>query len=173
MLRIVHRMNELRFSELMDIYIEGNIENGSDCYPNLLPSQQIREAEQDFYQYLNDVFFRQEGSFYALWELDGCYLSALRLEPYEDGLLISALETLPNVRQQGYASRLICAVIEHLAEQGSGTLYSHVSKKNAASLKAHMKCGFRIIKDHAVYSDGSVLHSSYTLAYDYNKNSET
>lgn len=167
MLKIIETMGQLRFSDLMDIYIEGNIENGGARYPGLSPSQQLREAELDFYQYLNDVFFKQKESFYALWEAEGRYLSALRLEPFHDGLLLSALETAPEARQRGYAAQLIAAVTAYLAEQGSGVIYSHVSKRNLPSVKTHQKCGFQIIADHAVYSDGSVLHSSYTFAYKY------
>ena len=62
---------------------------------------------------------------------------------------------------------LIQAVQSYLKEQGSGVIYSHVSKKNTASLGIHKKCGFEDFKDYAVYSDGSVLHSDVTLVYKY------
>ena len=156
----------------MEIYTEGNIENGRDNYPGMSVQEQLREAEQDFYQYLQSVFFRQKDSFYAIWEADDRYCSALRLEPYADGLLLCALETVPEARRQGYASALIKTVLEYLSGQGSGVLYSHVSKRNVPSLKVHEKCSFEIIKDHAVYSDGSVLNSHVTLACVYEK-SET
>ena len=172
MLKIIKSMHELRFSELMQVYLEGNIENGRELYPDYSSAEQLREAEQDFYQYLASVFFRQENSFYAVWEADDRYTAALRLEPYADGLLLCALETAPDARRKGYATELIHAVQAHLAEQGSGTVYSHVSKRNAASLAVHQKCGFQIHKDHAVYSDGTVLHSSLTLIFPYKK-SET
>ena len=172
MLRIVHKLNDLRFSELMQVYAETNAVNGKEMYPAHTPFEQLREVELDFYTYLQTVFFCQENSFYAIWEAEGRYLSALRIEPYADGLLLCGLETVPIARQQGYAYKLIIAVINYLAKRGSVTIYSHVSKQNSASLNTHVKCGFSIIKDHAVYSDGSVLHSSYTLAYEYKK-SET
>lgn len=156
----------------MNVYAEGNILNGREFYPKESAQQQLCNAEQDFYHYLRSVFFRQSDSCYAIWEAQGHYASALRLEPYSDGYLLCALETAPDVRKRGYAEALISAVQKHLAAQGRGVLYSHVSKKNAASLAVHRKCGFQIVMDHAVYSDGSVHQNSYTLAYVYKK-SET
>lgn len=169
MLSIVRTMSSLRFSELMDVYLEGNLENGNDCYPSLPPEERLRRAEEDFYHYLNSVFFCQSDSYYAIWEVDGCYKAALRLEPYSDGLLLCALETAPKERRRGYGTQLIRAVQKHLMEHGSGKLYSHVSKRNAASLSVHKKCDFKILKDHAVYSDGSVMNNSFTLVYVYEK----
>lgn len=172
MLKIARSFAQLIFSELMNVYVEGNILNGREFFPKESAQQQLCNAEQDFYHYLKSVFFRQSDSWYAIWEAQGRYVSALRLEPYSDGYLLCALETAPDVRQRGYAKTLICAVQSYLAEQGSGVLYSHVSKRNAASLAVHKKCGFQIVMDHAVYSDGSVHQNSYTLAYPYKK-SET
>lgn len=169
MLVVIHSLSELRFSELMSVYYECNLENGVDRYAFLSSGEQLRNAEADFYNYLNTVFFRQRDSVCAVWEVQGRYKAALRLEPYADGLLLCALETAPEERRRGYATRLIHAVQEYLSEQGSGKLYSHVSKRNAASLATHYKCGFEIQKDHAVYADGSVLHNSYTLLYSYKK----
>ena len=172
MISLIKSMGQLKFSELMSVYAESNSLNGKEFYSGLPKESQIYEAEQDFYRYLKDVFFRQERSFYAVWEADRHYLAALRVEPYQDGMLICALETLPVARGQGYASKLISAVLNHLAETSCSKVYSHVSKRNLPSIKTHTKCGFRIIKDHAVYSDGSVLHNSYTLLFD-SKKSET
>lgn len=172
MLKIIYSMRQLSFSQLMEVYEESNILNGQEKYPNASTNVQIREAEQDFYQYLSEIFFCQSNSFYGIWMEGEKYISALRIEPYLDGLLLCALETLPNARRNGYACLLIASVLRYLTEQGSGTLYSHVSKRNTASLNAHLKCGFQVVKDYAVYSDGSVLPGSYTLAYQYKK-SET
>ena len=156
----------------MGVYEESNALNGAERYPEQPFNVQLREAELDFYQYLSDVFFRQANSFYGVWVEHGIYVSALRIEPYLDGFLLCALETSPVARCNGYACRLISAVIQYLAEQGSGILYSHVSKRNTASLHTHFKCGFQVIKDHAVYSDRSVHTNCYTLSIEYKK-SET
>ena len=169
MLRIAYKLSELNFSNLMHVYLEGNIENGNVRHPYLPPPQRVAAAEQDFYQYLNEVFFRQKKSFYAILEATGEYRAALRIEPYQNGCLLCALETAPDDRRKGYASELVEQVVAYLSTLGDGVLYSHVSKRNKASLAVHKKCGFSIIFDYAVYSDGSVLQSYYTLSRHYKK----
>lgn len=164
MLKIVSRLTDINFSQLMNVYSEANAANGEINYPDLPHWQQIASAEQDLYQYLNEVFFRQENAFYAIWYQESAYISALRIEPYMDGLLLSALETVPFLRKQGYAQMLINSVMHYLSSANSGIVYSHVAKRNIASLAVHKKCGFSVIRDYAVYADGSVLHNSYTLA---------
>lgn len=82
----------------MAVYVEGNEENAVDSYPDLTRDEGIKKAEQNFYQYLQNNFFCNEGVVYAIWEEDGQYISALRLEPYQDGLLLEALETKPSYR---------------------------------------------------------------------------
>ena len=166
MLKIATRIREMNFYALMDVYLQGNQENGAALYPRASEAEQLLLAEQDFYQYLVQCFFTVDGAVYAMWEEEGKYLSALRLEPYEDGLLLSALETMPDFRQQGYGSKLIWAVQEWLSQHGAIKVYSHVSRKNEASRRTHIRCGFRKILDHAVYSDGSVLTGSDTYLFE-------
>ena len=163
MLLKCRRLAELDFSKLMYVYEEGNVENGSEKYPGLPANRQLLQAEQDFYGYLQEVFFPTPGAVYMVWEEEDCYCSALRLEPYGDGLLLSALETAPALRRKGYAARLIRSVMQELGKKSPVTVYSHVSKKNIASLHTHLACGFEIVKDHAVYLDGSVTHNACTL----------
>lgn len=166
MLKIATNMRELNLSALMDVYQEGNAEYGADRYPGASPAEQLLLAEQDFYQYLSQCFFPVEGAVYALWELDGGYASALRLEPYQDGLLLEALETAPHKRRQGYACQLLRAVQDWLSQHGRIKVYSHVSRKNTASQRSHQSCGFVKILDHAVYADGSVLSGSDTYLFE-------
>ena len=107
MLILARSIRDLSFSRLMEVYIEGNLENAEEFYPDLTEGQKLMQAEQDFYQYLNKVFFRTSDAVYAIWEEQGTYVSALRLEPYRDGLLLEAFETAPPSRRQGYAEKLI------------------------------------------------------------------
>lgn len=169
MLRIIHNISELKFSELMKVYCESNRDNGKERFRGDSENTQIRKAEEDFYHYLNSVFFRQNNSFYIIWEDNGSYKAALRLEPYCDGYLLCALETVPVSRNKGYATVLIKQTRDYLSQFGNGVIYSHVSKGNHPSLAAHRKCGFQITKDYAVYSDGSVLHNCVTLELKYEK----
>lgn len=163
MLRIVHSMHQLPFGKLMEVYEEGNRENGALFWPELSEGEQLLRAEQEFYQYLQQVFFRTEAAAYYLWEVDGRLVSALRLEPYRDGLLLEALETAPGCRHNGYAGALMAAVLE---QEGEQKIYSHVGKRNVASLRTHLRCGFRRISERAVYANGSVNDRCCTLLYE-------
>ncbi len=163
MLTVVRSLKQLPFSALMAIYEEGNRENGEELYPHLEPQQQIMQAEQDFYAYLREGFFGQENAAYYIWWQDGKAVSALRLEPYQDGLLLEALETHPEYRGRGYAKALLRAVLE-TAEYNK--IYVHISPRNGASIAVHHACGFRKLLNHAVYADGSVSHRCDTWLYE-------
>lgn len=159
---VAQSLRELSFGKLMEVYSESNLENGRDLWPNETEGRLLALAEQEFYNYLQQVFFRTSGAQYLIWEADGCYVSALRLEPYRDGLLLEALETAPQHRGKGYAAALMQAALE---SAGSMKVYSHVGKKNAASLRVHEKCGFMRISESAVYADGSVDSRCCTLCF--------
>ena len=109
---------------------------------------------------MNEVFFRTPNAVYAIWEEDGKYISALRLEPYREGLLLEALETAPIYRRQGFAEKLMLSVLDKFSDT---KIYSHVSKRNLPSLRIHEKCGFRRILEYAAYIDGSVNRRCCTL----------
>ena len=162
MLIIAKNLRELSFGKLMEVYREGNLENGQELWPDEPEGRQIALAEQEFYNYLQQIFFRTADARYLIWEEDGRYISALRLEPYEDGLLLEALETAPECRRMGYGTWLIQAALQ---SAGDTKVYSHVSKWNTASLRTHEKCGFVKEKDYAVYTDGSVNDRCVTLCY--------
>ena len=159
---IARSLSDLSFSKLMEVYLEGNLEKAREEYRGLSEYAGLQLAEQDFYQYLKECFFTVPGARYAVLEARGAYFSAVRWEPYADGVLISALETVPEMRRKGYAELLLREVLR----QTDTKVYSHVSKKNAASLAVHKKCGFRIIGDQARYLDGSVNARSYTLCFE-------
>lgn len=165
MLIIANSLRELRFGELMEVYADSNAKKASD-WSNLPCGFALQLAEQDFRQYLQEVFFRTNGALCAVWEESGKYVSALRLEPYKDGLLLEALETSPVERKKGYAAALIREVQAYLAAHGPVKLYSHVNKRNTASIKTHEKCGFKVISDHAVYINGSMDYRCRTLIYE-------
>ncbi len=108
-------------------------------------------------------FFSVPGAVYAVWEEDGIYKSALRVEPYCDGAIIAGLETHQDARCLGYATMLLSQTV---AAMNWNIIYSHVSKGNGASMRVHLKCGFRQVMDHAVFLDGSVSQSYVTLRKD-------
>lgn len=161
MLIIAKNLSELDSEQLMRVYAEGNEENGRELYPDESASRQIMLAESDFLSYLREDFFRQKGAFYAVLSVGGVYVSALRLELCQDGWLLEALETRPGYRRRGYAAELIRQTMAQL-EPGQ-RVYSHVSKRNQASLSTHFSCGFQIEKDYAVDLDGTVTTRQVTL----------
>ena len=163
MLLVFDKLKDLSFSQLMAVYEEGNKENGEGFWPDMEETQRLLRAEQEFYQYLRQVFFPTENARYYVWEEGGRYVSALRLEPYRDGVLLEALETAPGQRRKGNAVKLIKAVQEACPD---AKIYSHVSKRNLASLRTHETCGFRRIAENAVYADGSVTSRSCTLCWE-------
>ena len=162
MLKIIGNMADISLPSLMAVYEDSNRENASEFWPNLPEGFALQMAEQEFAQYLREIFFKTKDAVYAVWEADGVYVSALRLEPYRDGLLLEALETAPSERGKGYAQKLVHGV---LCRIGDRKVYSHVGKRNASSLSVHKRCGFQFLEDHAVYIDGSVNHRCVTLLY--------
>ena len=159
MLLTAKKLGELSFSSLMEVYMEGNLEKAREEWPNLPQQFALQQAEQEFYLYLKEVFFRTEGACYWVWVEKGKYVSALRLEPYRDGLLLEALETHPEYRRQGYGKTLVQGV---LAENPGKKIYSHIHKKNLASIGLHEACGFEKLLDYAAYIDGSVNYRAWT-----------
>lgn len=166
MLYLAEKMSALHFGSLMAVYAESNRENGRVFWPEESEMRQMQLAEEDFYNYLSQVFFKTPGAMYAVWKENERYVSALRLEPYRDGLLLEALETAPAQRRKGCAAALIQAVQVFLRQRGSVKLYSHVDKQNLPSLKTHEACGFRRTADYAVYIDGSINQEMYTLCWE-------
>lgn len=163
MLLLCDRLSQIRFGQLMQVYAEGAAENGADSYPYLSTNEQILRAEQDFFAYLQSGFFTQPGDLYCIWEEQGQYVSALRLQQYQDGLLLEALETHPAHRHRGYAQKLILSVFDELKPN---RVYSHIGHKNMPSQATHHACGFRKISDSARYADGSVNSRCGTYLYE-------
>lgn len=165
MLLIARSMGDLSFGSLMEVYEQSNQESGRRFYPEEPEPRRQALAEQHTYDYLRNVFFQTKDARYAVLIEDGKYVSALRLEPYQDGLLMEALETAPRVRRRGYATALLRQVQQRLTKEGAGPLYSHVDNKNTASLAVHARCGFQEFLDYAVFLDGSADRNSRTLCW--------
>ena len=145
MLKLIYSMAELDTEQLMGVYkAQGWNEN-------------------DTMSYLREVFFREKGAFYAVWVVDSAYKAAVRFGPYKDGLLLHSLETAPGDRRKGYAYALLMHTLDYLRTTDHKKIYSHINKRNKASLALHTKCGFKIVSDVAVYLDGTVTQNSNTL----------
>lgn len=163
MMKIINQPNKLPYSALMEIYSESIEIAAAMDNPNLQGSAARIQAEQDFYSYLYHDFFSTAGAVCFLWETEGKFVAAMRLEPYDDGMLVTGLETHPNMRGRGAAKCLLAAVIEYAMSCGVKNIYSHVKKDNEISLAVHISCGFERIRDHAFCLDGSCNTEMYTL----------
>lgn len=157
--------SELNFEALMSVYEEGNKENGAYLYPHESSSVQKLRAELDFDDYLRQTFFMQKGAAYCVLTDKECYVSAARIEPFEDGYLLSALETKPDLRRRGYARQLMVELLAEYVSRGCTPIYSHVANKNIPSLNLHLQCGFCVHKEFARYLDGTVSTNTKTLIY--------
>ncbi len=133
-----------------------------DC--RQLMSVYSQKQENIFYDNLS-YFFSQENAVYCIWE-DGVYVSALRLEPYRDGLLLTGLETKPDCRGRGYAKMLLKAVLSLEEVKSYGKVYSHIHNRNTASQKLHKKMNFEKFSDTAVLLDGTVsaFYETYRIS---------
>lgn len=160
MLRIITRIHQLDFNQLMNVYRDSILQDGMLRYPHLDEGQRILEAEQDQYAFLRE-FFKTPGAVLAVWVSEGMYCASLRAEPYADGFLLAGLETAPDKRRRGYAKALVENVISHLSPKRC-RLYSHIDKSNMPSVKLHEACGFEKINDHAAFIDGSIDYHTYT-----------
>ena len=161
MLRICRRISDLDIGQLMAVYVQSNMQNGALNYPDFSSDRQLLEAEQDFYLFLKD-FFTVSNAFYCVWAPDNTYQSALRLEPYQDGLLLEGLETVPDGRRKGYAKNLLTETLAYVSATFGCSIYSHIEKNNFPSRNLHISCGFVEITDYAAYIDGSIDFKSAT-----------
>ena len=149
MLRKISEYRELDPRKLMDVYAESNRENTEYFFPDEPDKDTaVQKVEAGFLEFLRSDFFRQTEAAYWILEEDGTWVSALRTCRIREGLYyLEALETSPDCRGMGYASKLLSCVTEALKKEGRFRLCDCVGKKNTASLRTHEKCGFRIVSE--------------------------
>ena len=59
---------KLDFPALMEIYVEGNVENGEYFWPEETPERQLELAVEKFRSYLVDGFYGTKHGIYWIWE---------------------------------------------------------------------------------------------------------
>ena len=144
MLIVARNVTDLRVFALAEVYDLDSIDEG-----------------QDFYGFLCEDFFPD--GICCVWEENGRYVAALRLQRWQDGYLLEGLQTHREHRGRGYAAKLVCAALETLKMK---KVYSHIRRDNAPSVAVHTACGFQKILDHATYLDGSVHFDTDTYVYE-------
>lgn len=163
MLSIMRSTEEISYFMLTAVYEESLEKDAHDRYEYAAAAAAFHKAAQDLYSYLRTIFFATPGAALAVWQENGAYKSVLRLEPHLDGMLVAAMETAPDARGKGYATALLKGVLE---QWPATVFYSHIRKDNAASLRCHLNCGFQIIREDAVFLDGSIHPECFTLKYE-------
>ncbi len=168
MFQVFKHISDINISAFKHLYREQLLKMQRCSYPNLDDIEGALSAEQDFYYDLNS-FFRMNGSFIAVWQENKRYVSALKIEKFKDGFLISGFETDPDFRNTGFGSSLLKSVLMYISDSNDLRIYSHIKKNNVASLCVHQKCGFQIHCDYAEFLDGTVSNDSYTMIYNKQK----
>ena len=149
MLHIITAYADLDGPRLMEVYAESNWENTDYFFPDMADKTlAVKKVEEGFLAFLRDEFFAGPGPAYYVLEEAGEWVSALRLNEVQSGLYyLEALETRPDRRRQGCAARLLREVVAHLKIKGPFRIRDCVSKRNEASVRTHLACGFQIASD--------------------------
>ena len=163
-------MTDEEISRLIhDVYPEGCIENAKWRYPDREDlSQAIEEEAEYFAKFLKEKFFPKENNTYYVLDVEGEWVSALRLTELDGFYYLEALETPPKQRKMGYGARVLKETIEFLAKRGPVVIRDSVKKDNLASLATHRKCGFVIEHENAIYylDNNRVDMDHYGLIYE-------
>ncbi|MCM1042892.1 MAG: GNAT family N-acetyltransferase [Corallococcus sp.] len=168
MIKII-QSDDLDANKLMAIYAEGNLENTDYFYPEIADKvEAVTKVEHDFCNYIKTEFLNGTNCYYV-WEKDGNWVSALRLNYIKDNFYyLEALETSPNFRKKGYATKLLSSVINELKSKGHFKICVCVGKNNTASLNTHKKCGFEIVNENGYdYLQKEIDNRCYGLEYSF------
>ena len=171
--KMIHRITKIEQIEpakLMGIYQESNQENISYFYPDE-PDQKkaLRKVEEGFLQYIEKDFLSADGNAYWVLEKENKWVSAVRLNCLSPGsYYLEALETHPDYRNRGYACELLNSLVKELKKDGPFEVMDCVSKKNEASIRTHLKCGFQIVSECGIdYLSGSEDERDYGMRLAY------
>ena len=150
MLRVIYKTSQLDFSLISQIYESSGLEGSSTRYASGRTERHELQIRNELYDCFAELF--RLGGFCGLWVVEERIVSVVRIESFKDGYLVAGLATHFDFQRCGYATKLLSAVLDRIG----GTCYSHVDKRNEASLSVHMRCGFEKLKDSARYLDGTV-----------------
>ena len=160
MLIIVKDYQSLDIAQLLQLYGDELQTRGKKDYPKLPAGIALEYAELDLKEYLQEHFFAVKDALYGILLIEGQYVSALRMEPYQDGYLLHALHTDRYNRRKGFGRKLVQSVLDYI---GPNKVYSHVKKENVASVAFHLAMGFLVVSQSAIYLDGTCDQECYTF----------
>ena len=168
MLLTLTDLRELDRSQLMAVYREANLENAAYFEPEARDSAQaVRRCEERFWDYLQHTFFTGPGRVYWALTQNGLWVSVLRTTEVEpQRFYLEALETHPDYRGQGFATKLLRALLQALAAAGPFELWDCVRRTNLPSIRAHRSAGFVIAADPGYdYLSGAYNPQCYGMGY--------
>ena len=155
-----------RYRLVHEVYGESNLLNVKWENPELENfAEALCEYEKGYMDYVKSFLEMEQNRYYIL-EIDGQWLSALRLTRIADFNYLEALETAKEYRGKGCGTKIIQELITLLAQRGKTIIRRNVSKKNAASIAVHEKCGFAIEHENGInYLNGEQRDSVYGMVY--------
>lgn len=160
-------MNENeRYRLVHEIYGESNLENVRWDNSEVEDfSKLLFEYEKGYMDFVQSFLDSEENRYY-IWEINGQWVSALRMTKVEDFYYLEALETAKQCRKKGYGTEFLQELIRLLKRCGRVIIRSNVSKNNMASLALHRKCGFAIEEENGInYLTGEQRASVYGMVY--------
>ena len=163
LLKIARDITEISYTQMCEIYETTILADAATNFGAMDSNLAVILAQQDLYGYLRQVFFKVSGARCGFWIVDDVACAALRIEPYDEGYLISGLETAPDKRRKGYAEALVRSTVAYLFAEGVLRVYAHVMKENISSMNLHSKVGFQKISEKATFIDGTVSADACTF----------
>ena len=161
-------MNENeRYRLVHEIYGESNLENVKWDNPEVEDfSKLLFEYEKGYMDFVQSFLVNEKNRYY-IFEINGQWVSALRMTKVEDFYYLEALETAKQYRKKGYGTEFLQELIRMLKKRGKVIIRSNVSKKNTASLALHRKCGFAIEEENGINClTGEQRKSVYGMIYE-------
>lgn len=158
MIIIADSVRKIEFHKLILLCADEIEQTRIRRYKKYSIQQGLFQAESDFYHYLKSSFFAV-GGLYFIYEHDDRYVSAVRLEPYERGVLLNSLITKLEMRRNGYAEKLLHYALAYFEKT---IVYSHVHVHNKPSRALHEKMGFKLSLEYARLLDGSLCNDYLT-----------
>jgi predicted ABC-type ATPase/predicted GNAT family acetyltransferase len=100
-----------------------------------------------------------KGEYFAVVKDGKTTIGSLWVKKYKDDYILRDVFVRPDVRRQGVATKLVQAVLEHLAPK-KAPIFVYVNSDNKPARDAYIKLGFRLVKKGAFQGDKYAYTSS-------------